>query len=81
MKKWKFVSMEPGFKPVEVDSFMEAWDAMFQWVKKLMDEGQMSYQVLETAIWIEQPTPAAPIFFYDARDRAISQYGWNMGGI
>mgnify|MGYP003395394788 CR=1 FL=1 len=60
MKKWKFVSMEPGFQPVLVASFTEAWDAMYRWVKKRLDEGQMSYQVLETAIWIEQSEGGVP---------------------
>jgi hypothetical protein len=76
MKKWKFVSLEEGFEPVLVDSFMEAWDAMYQYVKRLMEAGQMSYQVLETSIWIEQAGfPRLPIFFYDARDRALDE-GW-----
>jgi hypothetical protein len=75
MKKWKFVSVMAGDNPVESEDFMGAWNAMYQWVKKLLDAGEMTYQVLETAIWIEPPT-GVPIFFYDARDRAIREHGW-----
>jgi hypothetical protein len=56
------------------DNFMAAWKDMYVWVKDLIDRNEMSYQVLETAIWIEQ-NGKDPIFFYDARDKAIDE-GW-----
>jgi len=74
MNKWKFVSLTEGFQPIPVDSFMEAWDAMFKWIKDAVAQGQLDWQILETAIWIEQPN-SKPLFFYDARDRAIDN-GW-----
>ena len=61
------------------DTFMEAWNDMYQWVKAQLDSGGMSYQVLETAIWIDPVMDGdkqLPIMFYDARDRAIAHYGW-----
>jgi hypothetical protein len=53
---------------------MEAWMDMYKWVKTSMDEGTLDRQLLETAIWIK-PSENSPIYFYDARDRAINE-GW-----
>lgn len=64
-----FVSLEPGFNRVERASFKEAFTDMFKWVDNLLKSGGMSYQVLETAIWIER-SGRDPLFFYDARDLA-----------
>jgi len=59
-------------------TFMEAWDDMFQWVEKQLASGGLSYQVLETAIWIliHDDGYIGPMYFYDARDHAIDAYGW-----
>jgi len=53
-------------------TFKEAFTHMFNWVNEQLDNGGMSYQVLETAIWIET-TSGTPLFFYDARDLAVEQ--------
>ena len=57
------------------ETFMEAWNDMFKWVEKQLESSGLSYQVLETAIWIIDDS-GLPTYFYQARDRAISQYGW-----
>lgn len=64
-----FVSLEPDFNRVERATFKEAFADMFKWVDNLLKSGGMSYQVLETAIWIER-SGMDPLFFYDARDLA-----------
>lgn len=75
MKKhqWKFVALTQGFKPKVVDTFEEAWRDMYAWVKKMMDEEQLSYQVLETAIWLETGAHPLPVMFNAARDRACRE--------
>lgn len=62
------------------ENFMDAWKDMYAYVKRLLDAGQMSYQVLETAIWIETIFTGGkqPIMFYDARDIAIRDFGWTQ---
>jgi hypothetical protein len=63
------------------DFFMDAWNDMFLWVEEHIKSG-FSYQILETAIWIEVKTVTEksettyPIYFYDARDRSINE-GWS----
>ena len=76
--KFKFVSLEEGFVPKVVDDFFTAWLHMYEWVKAKLDAGQLDWQLLETAIWIEQSGPkgTVPIYFYDARDRAIDAHNW-----
>lgn len=68
--KYKFVSMEEGFVPVERDSFKEAFTDMYHWVK---NQKRLHLQILETAIWIERRPFLVPLYFYDARDRAIDE--------
>jgi hypothetical protein len=67
---WKFITLdsEAGQSP-ERETFNEAFRDMYQYVRKLLDAGQLSLQVLETAIYIDTPTKV-PLFFYEARDRA-----------
>lgn len=65
---YTFVSLD-GTPRMERKTFKEAFTDMFKWVDDLLQKGQMSYQVLETAIWIEV-TSGQPIMFYDARDLA-----------
>lgn len=66
-----FVTMEKDHRVV-CHTFKDAFTAMFNWINDALDNGGLSYQVLETAIWIET-TGGTPIFFYDARDLAIEQ--------
>jgi hypothetical protein len=60
------------------NSFMEAWVDMFNYVNARIKAGNMSVMELETAVWIELDHGNGvkrPIYFYDARDRAIVD-GW-----
>lgn len=75
-EQWKFVSMMRGDVPVISETFEGAWDAMYKWVDGLLQEGAMTYQVLETAIWIETPS-GTPMDFYASRDFAIAN-GWSQ---
>jgi hypothetical protein len=52
----------------EFDTFEDAYKAMYHWVNKRLDENGLSYQVLETAIWIE--TPNRVLYFHDANNIA-----------
>ena len=65
--------MTENIYPVR-ENFFDAWLDMMQWVKSKVVAHKMSFQVLETAIWIEDQC-GQPIYFYDARDRAIEE-GW-----
>lgn len=56
-------------------SFIEAFDALAKNVLKSIDEGEMSWQVLETACWISGPS--GNLLFYEARDKAIKEFGWS----
>lgn len=50
------------------DTFEKAFTAIYHTIKK---EEVLTWQLLETTIWLisDKPT-AAPIFFYEARDMA-----------
>jgi hypothetical protein len=53
------------------ESFEEAFERMFNYVKPKVAAGQMSLQELETAMWIIEPGKLLKIMdFYTARDRA-----------
>jgi|WetSurMetagenome_2_1015567.scaffolds.fasta_scaffold1166173_1 hypothetical protein len=52
------------------DTFVEAFKEMYNKVKKDISEGEMSWQVLETMVWIEEKGRRNPIMFYEARDLA-----------
>ncbi len=60
----------------EHEKFEDALKAFFEQIFKMIDEGVMAYQHLETACWIEGTfeiqgeTFKAPLYFYDARDFA-----------
>ena len=71
---YQFETLEKGKKFPVHETFMEAWEDMFQYVKAGMDSGGMSWRALETAIWIN--VSDNPMYFYDARDHAINTYGW-----
>jgi len=66
---YTFCSIMEGDKPVKCSSFEEAFTAMFKWVTDKINSNDLALQVLETAIWIE--INGLPLYFYDARDRAI----------
>lgn len=61
------------------NSFMAAWLDMYQYVSDLLNRGELSPQILETAMWIEiqYEGTSLPIYFYEARDRAIED-GWKL---
>ena len=65
---WTFVSLAEGDDKQSFTSFKDAFICMFNWVTDNLEKG-MSYQVLETCIWIETPA-GTPLGFYDARDLA-----------
>jgi len=78
--KYKFVTMVEGAHPhraMVCDTFEEAWRDMCVWVKDQFKLEEMSFQVLETAIWIECTNTgtglATPLYFYDARNRAYAE--------
>lgn len=74
-----FVSLLEGFEQKPKRTFKEAFADMYNWVENQLDNGGMSYQVLETAIWIKTPS-GTPLMFYDARDLAISEGIMKSGG-
>ena len=75
MDKYLFETMVDGApKTPARDTFMEAWDDMYQHVKSLQDAGTLSWQLLETAMWIK--TPNETLYFPDARDKAIREFNW-----
>lgn len=67
-----FETMEEGFKPVVRQSFKEAFADMYHWVCKMLDDGNLSLQVLETAIWIKGPYGICYLF-NQARNKAIRE--------
>jgi hypothetical protein len=63
------------------NTFMEAWNDMYQYVNERLQADNMSWMELETALWIavvEDGKESLPIMFYDARDHAIAEYGWKQ---
>ena len=68
-----------GKKYPKRETFMDAWNDMYEYVKASLDAGTMSYQELETALWIVTSREGlnVPILFYDARDMAIDN-GWTQ---
>jgi hypothetical protein len=77
--KYQFQTLEANINPYPIhDNFMDAWKDMYKYVKGLLDKGQMSIQMLETSIWINNlPGVKLPTMFYDARDKAIKE-GWKQ---
>ena len=76
MEKFQFISLEPNKSGPERNTFLEAWNDMYLYVKDLLDRKALAIQVLETCIWLEVPwNHNMP--FYDARDHAIRE-GWQQ---
>jgi len=61
--------------PNTYDSIIEAFNALAKKVFHQLNNGGLSYQLLETACWVEQMNPQQVLMFYEARDEAIRQ-GW-----
>jgi len=59
-----------GDEPVESETFAEAFTAMYNWVNEQIAKGELTYQALEMAIWIETPLDGVTIDFFTARDMA-----------
>jgi len=80
--KYLFESMLGKEKWPLRDTFIEAWNDMYRHVQQQLEAGNLGYQLLETALWIELRDEAtcskAPMFFYDARDHAIREYDWSL---
>lgn len=75
---WTFVSLMGGDEKQEFPTFKEAFICMFNWVEDRMEKGGLSFQVIETAIWIETPN-GTPLDFYDSRDIAYEAGIMNDG--
>lgn len=76
---YEFQTLEAdGKNNTKHKDFIQAWNDMYQWVSAKLKAGQLTHQVLETCIWIEMNSAdrKAPIYFYDARDKAIQEFGW-----
>lgn len=52
------------------ETFEEAFVELYNRLMKDMEGPGMSWQLLETAIWIEEPDLIGPTMFYEARDKA-----------
>lgn len=60
---WKFTTLDPkAVASQERENFGDAFRDMYRYVKGLLDAGQLSYQVLETTIWVDTPL-GVPLFF------------------
>ena len=58
----------------EYKTFDECFIELYNRLQKDLDGPQgMSYQFLETMIWIETPFSSLPVMFYDARDMACTK--------
>ena len=77
---YQFQTMVQCEQPAPVHpTFMKAWDDMFKHVFARMKDGNLTRQELETTIWVESTTAdgrKTPMYFYDARDLAISVFDW-----
>lgn len=77
---FEFQTLEAGVKPFpKRATFMEAWNDMFLHVNAAVESGEkLSWQWLESCIWIEvkEPGNKYPILFPNARDKAIREFGW-----
>lgn len=52
------------------DSFKEAFKKLYKETTDMMKNSGLTWQVLETAIWIKDPKEKEPMMFYEARDKA-----------
>lgn len=76
--KWTFESLIEGHEPITRHSFKEAAKDMMEYVRNLLAGEGVSFQVLETGLWIVQPT-RQPLYFYEVRDIAC-EAGWLVNG-
>lgn len=56
-------------------TYEEATKVVLKEVKRLLLDNKLTYQILETCIWIVEKGSNNPIFFYEIRDNAIDK-GW-----
>jgi hypothetical protein len=61
-------------------SFEDAFKALYQKAITAVQGGSMSWQALETSVWIKSPGKQ-PLYFYDARDRAYDLGLLQAGGV
>jgi hypothetical protein len=72
-KTWTLVY---ALEKEELPTFKAAAERMLKRVNKEIGKGQLSWQILETAVWIEPiGGDMPPIMFYTVRDIA-SECGW-----
>jgi len=67
---YKFETLEKGVAFPSRETFAQAFKDLFDYVKAAVSQGGYPLMLLETGIWIKG-TGELPIFFYDARDKAI----------
>lgn len=60
---------------LEFNTFKEAVKCMYDRVLEDIEAHRLTWQVLETMVWIEPRDRSAPIMFYAARDIA-AELGW-----
>lgn len=60
-------------------NFKLAFKRIFDYVKSKADTGKMSWQELETFIWVVPPYGNGPMNFYTMRDMAADA-GWVVDG-
>jgi hypothetical protein len=78
-KTFQFETVMKGVPKFKAHTeFLPAWIDMYEYVNQRLADGNLTHQELETALWIEvvDGKSKAPILFYDARDRAIRDHGW-----
>jgi hypothetical protein len=61
------------------DNLKNAIKRVFDYVTEKLNEGTISYQELETWIWVQKVNSGLPIMFYDLRDTAVDS-GWIKNG-
>lgn len=54
----------------EHKTFEEAFEWLYVKMKEGLEKNEISYQSLETMIWIKEPDNIGATYFYDARDKA-----------
>lgn len=68
---WTFVSLVSGHERIPRKSYAEAFRDMYNYIEDALKEEGLSFQVLETALWIEcNNIPERPLDWYMARDVA-----------
>lgn len=66
---WTFINLSKGFISQPRATFDEAFTDMFHYVKRKVDANEMTFQELETSLWLEQDGED-PVYFYKAKEMA-----------